>query len=171
MILSLAFTDATDYSEKISAARFMRIAAFRKICDALHKTFPWLLNSQLFESEYVDLLVWESEKRKGKRGSEYAWKSKSGSSHAITENDRWHFKLTLFHIAVLAVNYQTNHPWLLSFSSFFFFFLRETCRWRDKPSRHDPSGKLVTYFKGKWQMWPWNALNACEVKLNQWVAD
>lgn len=64
MILSLAFTDATDYSEKISAARFMRIATFKKICDALHKTFPWLLNSQLFESEYVDLLVWESGKKK-----------------------------------------------------------------------------------------------------------
>lgn len=165
MILSLAFNDATDYSEKISAARFMRIAAFKKICDALHKTFPWLLNN------YLKVSMWICLCGRVTKGSEYAWKSKSGSSHAITENDRWHFKLTLFHIVVVAVNYQTNHPWLLLSFSSLPFFSGNTCRWRDKPSRHDPSVKLVTYFKGKWQMWPWNALNACKVKLNQWVAD
>lgn len=134
---------------------------------ALHHTIqrplPWLMKRQTFT---VKPRVWECKERRG--SGEYGWKkSKSSPSHAITENDTWHFELNLFRIAILAVNYRTNHP--RPFLSPPLVSVGNACERRDEPSQRERSVKSSDISRAD-TTFDLDAPSALEVKSNQWVA-
>lgn len=94
-------------------------------------------------------------------------KSKSSPSHAITENDTWHFELNLFRIAILAVNYRTNHP--RPFLSPPLVSVGNVCERRDEPSQRERSVKSSDISRAD-TTFDLDAPSALEVKSNQWVA-
>ena len=129
----------------------------------------WLMKRQTFTGKHEDLLVREREGGEERGGSgEYVWKSKSSPSRAITENDTWHFELNLFHIAVLTVNYGTNHP--RPFLSPPLVSVGNVCKQRDEPSQRERSVKSSDISRAD-TTFDLDALFALEVKSNQWVAD